>query len=432
MFTLSTLKSGLKGWIGVRDMDEESLPQLDSDITTATSGRYYDDYHPLLHTNAIYYSSPNFEGNNYDYYDAGTTYSIGDKVTFADIPWTSKVNTNTGNTPAVGANWETSFSKWLEEKTEASVSGLFDRLSTHKKLTGSTKSIFSNLQLFTGAGKLSDTITKSSRLVGLRVKPRNVNNIQAVLNHIGIQFSVAQTSLNIYLWHSSRKAYYKVQAVTTTGTNQFNWVALTDYILNYVDFTNDIESGGEWFIGYFEADITGSAINKTYDFYTGPCVGCPNTMEDNITRYNLWSKYVNVMPFYVINANLDGTNLPAVENMVFDETTNFGMNLSLTVKPDFTELILDNKHLITYPLGVQFAADMMRWIAYNPSTRKNPPQTNASRDTILYELDGAEDTQADGIKIELVRAINGLAEDLSNLSTALPNDKPTRIKRGAI
>jgi hypothetical protein len=434
MFTFSTLKTGLKGWIGFRDSDDPAIPLIDSDLTASSSGMYWDDFHSLLYPDLLYYVSPNYEANNYSAYSSVATYDTGDKVLSASIPWQSKTDDNSGNTPAVGDDWETLFSVWLGERVNSSIAKLFNKVATDKKLQSSTKSIFSNIQLFTGAGLLSETLTKSSRLVGLSITPKKINNIQVVLNQIGLQFTAAQTNLTIYLWHSSRKAAYKTQVVSTVGTNKFHWVSLTDFVLNYVDFTNDIDAGGTWYIGYFEADINGSAVNKSYDFYSGPCVGCPNTLLDNITKYNLWSKYVNIMPFAVDNGNLDGTNLPDIENMGYSESTNYGINLSLTVRPDFTEMILDNKSLITYPLGLQFANDTIEWILSNPATRINTPHSMSKIDAqkLIYELSGDRATFSRGIKGELADAIEGLAVDLSGISAALPKNKPGGIKIGAI
>lgn len=429
MFNIATLKTSLKGLIGFRDSRDASVAQIDSDLLASSSGQYWDDFHPLLLTDNLYFCSPNFEGMNYSAYSV-VTYDTGDRVIYDSVAWQSKTNSNKGNTPVVGSYWETMFSAWLEERTNSSIAKLFNRLATDKKLSGSTKSIFSNLHIFEGDGRLSDTITNSSRLVGLSINPRRINNISVVLDQLGLQFSVAQTNLPIYLWHSSRKGYVTTQNVTTTGTNKFNWQSLTSFVLDYVNYASDIDSGGTWYIGYFESDITGNAVNKVYDFYAGPCAGCND--NDNVTRYNLWSKYVSVMPFYVESGNLDSTNLPALENINYIETTNFGLNLGLTVKPDVTELITSNLSLITYPLGMQFANDMLEWIAYNPATRINPSRINASQDVILYELDGAVNTKSDGIKLQLKKAVDALAEDLSSLSVALPNNKPSGMKVGAI
>lgn len=71
-------------------------------------------------------------------------------------------------------------------------------------------------------------------------------------------------------------------------------------------------------------------------------------------------------------------------------------------------------------------------MAYNPAIRINPTRVNASQGILLYELSGSTNTKADGIKLELTKAINALAEDLSDLSAALPKNKPSGIRIGAI
>jgi hypothetical protein len=381
MFNIADLKTALAGYIGFRYPVGEFVT-IATVLRTSVSGQYWDDFHPLLHTDSIYYTAPK----------------------------------------------DADFSTWLGERVDASIGKLFSRLQTNKKLQGSTKSIFDNVQLFTGVGKITDQIAKSSRLVGLRITPRNINNIRVVINQIGLQLTHAQTGLPVYLWHSSRAATVDSQVLVTTTTNYFDWKAL-GFNLDYVNYANDIDSGGSYYIGYFEADLTGNAIRKTYDFYAGPCVSCPGS-QTNRTIYNLWSKYVEVLPFSVPNSKLSGTNIPPVEDMVWDETTNYGINLSLTVKPDLTELVTNNLSVVTYPLGLQFASDMLEWMLYNPATRVNPSQMNANQAAFNYALNG--DSQNRGIVKDLTDAINGLAEDLSGISTALPQNKPSGIRIGAI
>jgi hypothetical protein len=380
MFNISTLKTALTGYIGFRQFDDTALGSIPTAMRSSVSGQYFDDFHPLLRTDNLYWASPE----------------------------------------------EATFSTWLQAKVDSSVAKLFNRLATDKKLSGSTKSIFDNYQLFTGAGRLSDGITKSGRLVGLAITPKNINNIQVVLNQVGLQFTVQQ-SLTLYLWHSSRVATVDSQVVTT-GTNRFNWENL-GWSLDFVNYVNDVDAGGTWYVGYFENDLTGNAVRKSYDFYAGPCRSCPGS-GDNVTRFNLWSKYVDIMPF---SCNvISGQNFPPIEDLMYDETVNYGLNLSLSVRPDITELITNNLSLLTYPLGMQFANDMLEWMAYNPAVRVNPSRVNASQGVLLYELSGATNTKSDGIKLELTKAIGALAEDLSNISAALPKNKPSGIRVGTI
>jgi len=136
------------------------------------------------------------------------------------------------------------------------------------------------------------------------------------------------------------------------------------------------------------------------------------------------------MPFFFAAADLDGTNLPDINKIQHTSTTNYGLNLSLSVVPDVTALILQQKSLITYPLGLQMTYDLMSWMIFNPTNRVNPENINASTQSILYERDG--DENSDGVKQRLSKAITALAEDLSRISTALPDNKPTRIRYGAI
>jgi hypothetical protein len=380
MFNISDLKTALTSYIGFKNPDDTAIGSIATALTTSVSGLYFDDFHPLLRTDNLYYAAPQ----------------------------------------------EAVFSSWLLDQYNASIAMLFHRLMTAKKLQGSTKSIFDNMQLFTGAGSLSETITKSGRMVGLAITPKIINNVQIVLDQIGLQFTVAQ-SLTLYLWHSSRIATVD-SMVVTTGTNRFIWNA-TGNRLDYVNYRDDIDSGGTWYVGYFENDLTGNAVRKSYDFYSGPCVGCRGS-GDNRTRYNLWSKYLDVMPF---STNvIAGTNFPDISQLSYDESNNYGLNLSLTVKPDMTELITNNLSLITYPLGLQFSCDMLEWMAHNPAVRINPNRVNASQNVILYELGGAKDSYRKGILQDKEDAIAALAEDLSNLSAALPKNKPSGIRLGSI
>ena len=222
--------------------------------------------------------------------------------------------------------------------------------------------------------------------------------------------------------------------VTTSVAYRFEWKTLADttstlpFELDFVNFAGNIDSGGHWYIGYFESAITGSSIEKKYDFEEGPCTGCG--ADTDVRIYNLWNKYVDIMPFYFATADLDGTNLPDISKIKQTPTTNYGLNLSMSVMPSVTEMVLKQKHLIAYPLGIQFAVDMLGWMSFNPPLRTNAVRANASQQAILYERDG--DANTEGLKQRLNKAITALAEDLSRISTALPDNKPSPVRYGAI
>lgn len=436
MYSISSLQTGLAGLIGIRDTKTVDIPAISTALTATSSGSYWDDFHPLLATDTIFYSAPNFEAEYYGTWSNAVSYALGTRKIYANVAYQCTVAASTiGVLPSLLTEWKTVFSAWMGEKINTSISNLFNRLAVEKKLNLSTKSLFENVQLFTGAGRLQDTITNGGRLVGMQVDPKKINNIKVVLDRLGVQFSAVQPGFTIYLFHSSRKQAVASMVVTTTIAYKFEWKTLLDtttvlpFDLNFVDFTNNIDSGGHWYIGYFESTIAGSAINKAYDFEVGPCVGCDGSQAE-VRIYNLWNKYVDIMPFYFKSTDLDGVNLPDISKIVQTPTTNYGLNLSMSVKPDVTELILQQKDLLVYPLGLQFAVDMLGWMAFNPPLRTNAVRANASQQAILYERDG--DASTEGLKQRLNKAISALAEDLSRLSTALPDNKPSKIRYGAI
>lgn len=433
MYSISSLQTGLAGLIGLRDTKATDIDAIDSSLTSSSSGSYFDDFHPLVHTDNLVAVGPNFAAENYGTWSNAASYAIGTRKIYNNIAYqaTKVGGTTIGVLPSALTEWKTVFSAWIGEKINASIANLFNRLSAEKKLNLSTKSLFENLQLFTGPGNLHDTITNSGRMVGLEISPKHINNITAVLNHLGVQFDSIQAGFSIYLYHSSRKAAVASMAITTTTAYKFEWKSLTagSFDLDFVDYTNNIDAGGKWYIAYFEDDITGNAILKKYDFETGPCSGCAN-MKDEVRIYNLWNKYVDIMPFYFAATDLDGANLPDIDDIVYTSDTNYGLNLNISVFPDVTELILANKRIITYPLGLQFAYDMISWMLFNPTVRVNPAIINANQQAMLYERDG--DANTEGLKQRLSKAITALAEDLSKLSTALPDNKPSPVRYGAI
>ena len=422
MFRIDALKTALTGLIGFRDSVDATYPPIDTDIIASSSGAYFNDFHPLLTTEVMEAVAPQFKG--YAAYSASATYAEDVRVMVDDIAWQSKVAGNTNHTPAVGAYWETMFSAWLREKVDASVASLFNRLATEKKINISTKAIFENKQLFLGAGDMGDTITPTGRFVGMAIQPKNINNIRITIDRIGLQFTQVQTNLYIYLYNSQSNTFITRQAVSTTTANKFDWIALTGFDIDFVNYDADIDSGSVWYIGYFEDDIAGNAINKAYSWAAGPCGTCMGQLPE-YNLWNLWSKYYSVRP--VQFTTLSATALP---DTVAYPMLSFGMNLAMTAKPDVTDILTTNKSIFTYPLGLQFAVDMLNWIAYNPPRRTNQLQGNIQAGVIQYDING-ENGQG-GLKKELAQAIKALDFDFSNLSTALPSQKPGPIRYSAI
>lgn len=414
MFNYSTVVTGLDGLIGFKNAKDPNIPNLDSGITASSSGLYFSDFHPLINTDNLEGIAVDYDGANYDIYSGTATYDISDYVIASDIAWISKTAGNAGNTPATGTYWKTSFSDWLLEKRNSSLNKLLARLSIHKKLSGNTKTYLDNVQLFDGTSRNGDTIAASGRFVGFQIELKKANNIMAVIDRIGLRFTQKQTNLTLYMFHSSRNTAVATATVSTTTGYNFEWKSPgSDWVLPYVNYSNNIDAGGKWYIGYFEADISGNAINKNYDFSSGGCGSCGG----EVNYFNLWSKYLDVRPIEV--TSLNGTDLFDLSNVGIQWTQNYGLNLAISVKSDFSEMAINNKNLFIDPWGKQFAKDMLDEMAYNSNVRINTKEANAEIKA-LQALTGAEGVK--GLEEQLEDSINALAHDFAGISPVLPKE----------
>jgi len=236
-----------------------------------------------------------------------------------------------------------------------------------------------------------------------------------------------QKDLPVYLYKSAREQYVDKQLVSTTDTSTFAWVSMTGWSAYFNSIADSYDAGSVWYVGYFEDDVSGNAIGKTYDYVTGPCVGCPSHASER-NRFNLWNKFFDIMP--VSSATLDGEDLPS--DFSVSRTCNWGLNLSVSVRPDVTEIFTANKQALTYPLGLQFAVDMLGWAILNPMRRTNPMHGNIQKEVISYDLDGTGQGRNLGLRGRLADAIKALNFDFSKISAALPDYQPSKFKYRAI
>jgi len=276
-----------------------------------------------------------------------------------------------------------------------------------------------------GAGRQEDTITASGRFVGFEIRLKRANNIKAVINYIGLQFTQIQTNLTVYLFHSSQKTAVGTWTLTSGAATSFDWLSASSPTtgsneMHYVNYSSNIDSGGTYYIGYFEDDITGSAIEKE--------LGCSGGGYPNSTYK--WSQWAQIRPFEVESDHLDGTNIFDIDEIGYSGT-NYGLNFSFGIESDITEMLINQKALLVNALGYQFASDMLKEMLFNPNSRINKHQDTATRNVIQYEFNAPEDS--DTIVNKLKEAKEALSFDLSRISQVLPDNNGRRkLKTGAM
>ena len=372
----------LVGWQQHYDTSEF---EIDTELTQSESGLYFQQVHPLLTLPNLRSIAPQF-------------------------------------------NDDEKFSTWLEQKTVAGIQKAINRFVNDKMIEADAKSLLESRMLFDGAGRLSDVMTPSSSIVGFEIVPVRSRGITTKINKIGLQFTKTGP-INLYLMHSSSLSIVKTISLTKVKKWDMEWFVPTEPIfLPYYSSANDV--GGSWYLVYVENELPEGqqAIRKDRDWSKSPCNSCNSS---DYYAWAQWSKYLEVHPFKnVVDAydyskdfnddfNDDYANIFrmwSIEENVYTYDTNYGINLEVSVACDITDFITEQKRVFADVIAKQVAVDLLREIAYNPGQRINRSAQMASRNDILYELDGdSSSLKKSGLSYQLDRAYQAISLNLGGI-----------------
>lgn len=384
---LSALSS-VVGWSTEEGYEQTDLA-LDSDITQSDSGLFFQQVHPLLTLRNLMSLAP-----------------------------------ETINAMPKGEDKNKAFSAWLRAKTNASISKAILQYCNNKTVDSMSKALLENKVLFDGTSRLSDTIKNTESLVGFEIVPIRSRGITLKINKIGLQFT-KPGNYKLYLMKSGQDEPVKVIEVTKKDKNTVEWFKQEDLFLPYLADTGD--AGGSWYLVYSQAELPedSQAINKEYDWSKGPCTWCSRrTLE----LYKAWSKYIEIHPFKANIPESDVTLWDTSSNL-YTYTTNYGINLEISIACDITDFIVEQRMLFKDIIWYQVGADMLRELAYNPNARTNRFVLNASRAEILYELDGdSRSTKQSGLLYKLDKAYKAIDLDTRGLDRICLTCKGSGVK----
>lgn len=382
----------LVGW--EQNYDTTSLRISDA-LTQSETGIYFQQAHPLLTLQNLSCIAPDFKNMIFPEYSEQTEYKKGNIVSDSSGVLYKAIKDNTSIALNNSECWSLTnpFSEWLENKTRASILKVVSKFVNDKLAKGTTKQLFENKTLFDGTGRITETEKNRKNFVGFEIIPIRAKGITTKINKIGLHFTEPGEYV-IYIMHSSNVEPIYQLSLIKTRKNATEWFEVKDVYLPYE--SSDTDAGGSWYICYSQSALPeGSvAIRKNYDWSKGPCNSCSKREYD---AWQLWSKYIEVHPFYINEEHAllepDETGKWVVEmwdveknQYVYD--TNFGLNLELTVGCDITNFIIEQRTLFADVLVKQLAVDMLREFAFNANVRTNRHSINASRLDILYEIDG--------------------------------------------
>jgi len=391
MVRIQEIQEGLLHLIGWRQSYDANDGVISEALTQSESGLYYQDAHPLLMLQNLQSIAPNFSNISYPAHSTEETYAKGVVVTDSDKHYKSlkAVPENIQITDTEYWIETNPFSEWLETKTKACITKAISCYVNEKVAKGTYKTLCEKKTLFGGTGRIYDTIKNKNNLVGFEIVPIRAKGVTTKINRIGLQFS-EPGDYTILVMHSSLMEPYYQETFTKRVGNNIEWFTPSQEL--YLPYeTDDIDAGGSWYICYVQSQLpTGSqAIRKSRDWSKGPCNECS---RHEYETWRIWSKYIEVHPFYV-NEELvpvvdEQVQLWDVENNLYDYSTNYGLNLDITVACDMTDFIIEQRQMFTDYLSKSLAIDFLREFAYNPNVRTNRHSINASRPDILYEIDG--------------------------------------------
>ena len=391
--------------------------KIADELTESESGLYFQQAHPLITLQNLACIAPVSSANSYPEYSIDTTYAPGSIVKFnGKLYKAKKLSTGVPPVPDSGNSiqeetWEETniFSEWLKQKTEASIQRMVSRFVNEKLAKSTSKIILDNKTIFSGTGRLYDTIETDTRknIVGFEIVPIRAKGITTKINKIGLQFT-APGEYKLLLYHSSCCAPIREFSFIKTKSNSMEWFTVDNVYLPYE--SDGIDAGGSWYLVYNRLDLPegSKAIRKDKDWSKGPCKACS---REEFISWSAWSKYIEFHPFYVNSKNAENENeLWDIENNIYTYDTNYGINLDITISCDITDFIIEQRYLFQDILCKQLAADMLKEFIYNANARTNRNAINASKVDILYELDGDNSSmKKSGLNYQLDEAYKALA-----------------------
>lgn len=420
MIRIPVIVNALQSLVGWRQSYDPKKP-LEKELLTSESGLYYQDAHPLMTLENIKAVMPEEFWIQYPQWNLITPYKKGQKVWHGKCAWIARQD-NVGQEPPAndfnddfsddfgGEYWRAYnfFSDFLTQQTEAGITQTIQTFLQIKGLLRETKDLLERRTFFDGAGRLTNTQANQGKLVGMEINPVRAMGVTAKIERIGLQMTGAVGSIRMYLFHSSQRDPIKVADLEFTKENGgFQWFDMKDWYMPYISDANN--SGGSWYLVYNQNDLPQDmmAINATKDWSREPCMTCN---PGSVAGWRELTKYLLISPFktHAYETFEQYPELWDIEDNVYTNTCNYGINVEVSVGCDLTDFIVSQRMMFATVVQRQVAANLLRTMAMNPDVRTNRNQSNVSQQSILYELDGNPQGREGGLGYDLKKGYDAL------------------------
>lgn len=420
MIRIPDIVAALQQLVGWRQ-SYNPIEAIDNELLQSESGLYYQDAHPLMTLNNIMAIMPDDFRFQYPEWNLITPYKKGRKVGYKGFVWVA-LQDNVGQEPPAndfngdfsidfgGEYWRAYnfVSDYLMQQTQSGIAQMVQTFLQIKGLLRETKDLLERRTFFDGAGRLTNLQQNQGKLVGFEINPVRSMGVTAKIERIGLQMTGATGTVRVYLFHSSQVNPIKVADLNFTKENGgFQWFTMPDWYMHYISDGNN--SGGSWYLVYNQNDLPQGmqAVTATKDWSREPCMTCN---PGSVAGWRELTKYLLISPFKTraYETFEEYPELWDIEDNIYTNTCNYGLNVEVTVGCDLTDFIIEQRQMFATVLQRQVTANLLRTMAMNPDVRTNRNQSNVSMQGILYELDGNPQGRETGIGYELRKGYDAL------------------------
>jgi len=375
MYNTTKVFDALKNIIGWRDhYNLAVVPALPASLTDSETGQYYQDVHPALNLEYI-------------------------KATLAD---------------------DDTIEDYLTRTKEIVIPQMLNKLIVSKQLQDYFKSMLRQSVIHNSDGYYKDTIINESRFVGVAMRVHNNKGLKTVIQKIGLQASLAQANLDIYIYHSSSKDPISIFQFNSANSDSFQW-DISDLELFHDNGTTI--QGGIYYIGYYQDDLTGQAIQyKKLNWESGYCRSCDGGVSASM--YDNFSAYLSMSPFYVPSSSFTKGELFDPNGIIYTNDNNWGLNFSFVIQCDLTGFWVDNRLEFLELQGLMMSYRILRDMLYSPKINYVEEQLKFM---IIRDLEGDKETRAMNLEQRISRATKAINTDQGSLNSAcMPCTKKPR------
>lgn len=402
-----TAMKPLVGW----QQDYDPSRRIADELTVSLSGLYYQQAHPLLTLENIRAIMPETFILQYPEWDKDHYYVGGEKVRYKDLAYLAieaSDNAQPDESPLMWKPFDI-VSDFLAQQTEAGITQTVQTFLQEKGLLRETKELLERRTFFDGAGRLTNLQPNQGKLVGFEISPVRSMGVTTKIERIGLQMMGATGTVRVYLFHSSQvEPIYWQDLEFTKQNGGFQWFDMKDgWYLPYISDRNN--SGGCWYLVYNQNDLPAGmqAVNATKDWSMEPCMTCN---PGSVAAWRELTKYLLISPFKAraYETFNDFPEIWDIEDNVYTNTCNYGLNVEVSVGCDLTDFIIKQRDIFATVLQRQVAVNLLRAMAMNAEVRVNRNQSNVSAQGILYEIDGNPEGRVTGLGYELKKGYEAL------------------------